>query len=64
MASQKRAKSPELTAELAAKIKYLWHTTDMNQAQIAAHLGALNQGRVSEVVTGTRFENVSPAEGM
>ena len=62
MLSHTRAKSPKLTADLAAKIKHLWNTTNLNQAQIAAQLGALNQGRVSEVVSGTRFSNVQPAQ--
>lgn len=59
-----RARSPRLTAAIAAKIKFLWNNTDMNQAQIAAHLGALNQGRVSEVISGHRFPNVPPAMGL
>jgi len=53
-----------LTANIAAKIKFLWNNTNMNQAQIAARLGALNQGRVSEVITGARYENIPPAEGV
>jgi len=59
-----RARSPQLTANIAAKIKFLWNNTNMNQAQIAARLGALNQGRVSEVITGARYENIPPAEGV
>lgn len=57
----RRQASPPLTADLAAEIKYLWASTDMNQAQIAARLGALNQGRVSEVITGARYSEVPPA---
>ena len=57
--------SPRLTEETAAHIKWLWENTPLNQAQIAAELGAINQGRVSEVVTGHRFLEVlpSPYEG-
>ena len=47
--------SPKLTASRAAKIKSLLTGTDWNHAQIAAHLGGMNQGRVSEVKTGKRF---------
>lgn len=56
-----RQKSPRLTRALAAKIKYLYQHTDLNHAQIAAQLGALNQGRVSEVINGKRFYDVPPA---
>lgn len=57
----KRKNSPPLTAEVAARIKAMWATTTMNQAQIAAALGGINQGRVSEVVNGLRFPEVPPA---
>lgn len=43
-----------LTAEMAAKIKFLRETTDLYQHQIAAALD-INQGRVSEVLSGKRF---------
>ena len=56
----KKNSSPRLTARLAAYIKWLWQNTPLNQAQIAALLGALNQGRVSEVINGHRYTNVSP----
>jgi|GEM_PF-1818341 len=55
-----RHKSPTLTEQLAAYIKWLWQNTPLNQAQIAATLGALNQGRVSEVLNGHRFADVAP----
>ena len=55
-----RKSSPRLTAEIAAKIKSLLQYTALNHAQIAAMLGGLNQGRVSEVKTGKRFINVLP----
>lgn len=54
--------SPRLTALIAAYIKWLWQNTPLNQAQISSLLGALNQGRVSEVVNGHRFANVQPIE--
>lgn len=50
--------SPKLTATLAAKIKALLKGTDMNHAQIASHLGGMNQGRVSEVKTGKCFSGI------
>lgn len=53
-------KSPKLTEQLAANIKWLWQNTPLNQAQISAALGAINQGRVSEVVNGHRFSEVAP----
>ncbi len=55
-------KSPRLTEALAAYIKALWLNTPLNQAQIAAALGAINQGRVSEVINGHRYANISPAK--
>jgi len=55
-----RRKSPTLNETLAAYIKWLWQHTPLNQAQISATLGALNQGRVSEVVNGHRFAEVEP----
>ncbi|GAA0779102.1 hypothetical protein E1180_19170 [Roseibium denhamense] len=58
----KKLKSPRLTAELAAEIKALWKHTELNQAQIAAKLGGLNQGRVSEVINGLRYAEVLPSE--
>ena len=55
-------KSPRLTEAMAASIKWLWLHTPLNQAQIAALFGAINQGRVSEVVNGHRFPEVDPVE--
>ncbi len=52
--------SPKLTPERAAKIKALLQGTPMNHAQIAAHLGGMNQGRISEVKTGKRFAEIQP----
>ena len=58
----KKFKSPSMTEELAAYIKWMWQHTPLNQAQISAALGAINQGRVSEVITGHRFQDVEPRE--
>lgn len=52
------SKGPRLTADVAARIKHLWATTDLKQHEIAARFG-LNQGRVSEVLSGKRFPDVS-----
>ena len=49
-----------MNEETAAQVKWLWENTPLNQAQISAQLGAINQGRVSEVVTGARFAHVQP----
>ena len=49
-----------MTAALAAQIKKLATTTTLYQHEIAAQLG-INQGRVSEVLTGKRFVHVPPA---
>lgn len=56
---RKNASKP-LTAEAAAQIKKLAQTTDLAQHQIAAVLD-INQGRVSEVLTGRRYSDVPPA---
>lgn len=52
-------RSPPLTADIAAAIKRLAKETDLLQHEIAARLN-LNQGRVSEVLTGKRFSEVHP----
>ena len=49
-----------LTPEMASQIKKLAETTSLFQHQIAALVG-INQGRVSEVLTGKRFPEVPPA---
>ena len=46
--------SVPLTRGLADRIWHLRRTTDLFQHQIAAQL-SINQGRVSEVLTGKRF---------
>lgn len=57
-----RNSSPHVTPLIASQIKGLWQHTRLNQAQIAARLGALNQGRVSEVLNGQRFPEIPPAD--
>jgi hypothetical protein len=60
MTPPEKLKSPSLNEDIAGEIKGLWLYTPLNQAQIAAQLGAINQGRVSEVINGHRFRNVAP----
>ena len=50
-----------MNRELAASIKKLAATTDLYQHEIAARLG-INQGRVSEVLSGKRFAEVQAAQ--
>ena len=57
----KRKASPSVTKEMAAKIKFLHKTPGLYQHQIAAELG-VNQGRVSEVLTGKRWPEVDPSD--
>lgn len=57
-----RKASPSVTPEMAAEIRYLKKTKKLYHHQIAALLG-INQGRVSEVLTGKTFPSVPPAQG-
>lgn len=57
----KRTPSPPITPELAAKIKAMRLSLGLFQHQIAALLG-MNQGRVSEVLSGKRYPNVPPSD--
>ncbi|WP_041535779.1 hypothetical protein [Parvibaculum lavamentivorans] len=52
--------SPPLTREMAATIKWLVTEEGFMQHQAAARFG-INQGRVSEVMTGKRFPGIPPA---
>jgi predicted XRE-type DNA-binding protein len=54
-----RRVSEPLTSDLAATIKQMARDTDLAQHEIAAKLH-LNQGRISEVLTGKRFSEVAP----
>jgi predicted XRE-type DNA-binding protein len=58
----KRKDSPPISPEMAALIKFLVKRIGLYQHQVAALLG-INQGRVSEVVTGKRHPNVEPDQG-
>ena len=58
----KRKNSPGVTPEMAALIKHLVKRIGLYQHQVAAILG-LNQGRVSEVMTGKRHPNTEPDQG-
>ena len=51
--------TPPMTAELASKAIALVKVFGLKQHQAAAILG-LNQGRISEVITGKRFLGVPP----
>ncbi len=51
--------TPPMTAELAAKAITLVKTMKLKQHQAAAVLG-VNQGRISEVITGKRYPRVVP----
>lgn len=53
----KKKYSSPITAEMAAKIKYLVGVLGLFQHQAAAVLG-INQGRVSEVMSGKRHSKV------
>lgn len=55
-----RRVSTPLTAKLAAEIKRLARDTKLVQHEIAAQL-RVNQGRVSEVLSGKRFPEVRPS---
>ncbi|MCF2513664.1 helix-turn-helix domain-containing protein [Sphingomonas sp. G124] len=55
----KRKNSNHVTAEMAAKIKYLVGVIGLFQHQAAAILG-INQGRVSEVMSGKRHGGIPP----
>lgn len=58
----KRKNSPPISAEKAALIKFLIRVHGLYQHQVAALL-EINQGRVSEVMTGKRHPNVDPDQG-
>lgn len=57
----KRRMTPPMTAELAAQAKYLVQEEGLMQHQAAAILG-VNQGRISEVMTGKRWPDVPPSD--
>jgi predicted XRE-type DNA-binding protein len=55
----KPGKTPSMTAELAAHAKYLVQEAGLLQHQAAAVLG-VNQGRISEVMTGKSWPDIPP----
>lgn len=58
----RRTKSPRVTPEMAAHIRFLMAAKRLYQHQVAALLG-INQGRVSEVLNGHLHPGVAPAKG-
>lgn len=54
-----RRVSAPVTPDVAARMKALARDTDLAQHEIAAMLH-VNQGRVSEVLTGKKFADVPP----
>ncbi|QUM73043.1 hypothetical protein [Sphingopyxis granuli] len=58
----KRKASPPVTPQMAAEIRYLKSSKGLYNHQIAALFG-INQGRVSEVLTGKTFPDVPSAQG-
>lgn len=58
----KRVKSPPITPEMAAHIRFLILERKLFQHQ-AASLCGVNQGRISEVMRGKTHPNVPPAQG-
>ena len=57
----KRVGSPPITPEMADKIRHLKRVDGLYNHQIAALLG-INQGRVSEVLSGKRHPEMKPAQ--
>lgn len=58
----KRTPSPPISSEMAAHIRFLILERRLFQHQAAALCG-VNQGRISEVMRGYRYPDVSPAQG-
>ena len=60
MTNVKKLKRRRMNPAIAAEIKKLAQNNSLFQHEIAALLG-INQGRVSEVMSGKRFAFVLPA---
>lgn len=58
----KRSRSPKVSREMAAHIKYLMQSRGLYQHQVAALVG-VNQGRISEIMRGHKFPDVPPVQG-
>lgn len=57
-----RRRSPKISKEMAAHVRFLMATRRFYQHQVAALLG-VNQGRISEIVREQRFPGVPAAPG-
>lgn len=57
-----RKHSPQISAEMAAHIRFLIEDRGLFQHQAAALIG-VNQGRISEVMRGQIHPTVKPAQG-
>lgn len=57
-----RRNSPPITHEMADHIRFLVNKQGLFQHQVASVLG-INQGRVSEVMTGKAFPKSEPKQG-
>lgn len=56
-----KRRSPPMNSDLAAKAKYLVENMGLYQHQAAAILG-VNQGRISEIMTGKIFAEIETPE--
>ena len=61
MATQ-RKRSPKVTPQMAAHIRFLVNQQGLYQHQAAALVG-VNPGRVNEVIKGHKFPDEPPAQG-
>ncbi len=57
----KRRKSKTITLVKAAIVKFLVGKLGLYQHQAAALIG-VNQGRISEIMTGKKFPRIKPAD--
>lgn len=57
-----RNRSPKISPEMAAHVKFLIKDRGLFQHQAAALVG-VNQGRISEIVNGKTHPEVPPAQG-
>lgn len=57
-----RKKSPTITPEMAAHIRFLVEQRGLYQHQAAALVG-INQGRISEIMRRKRFPDATPEQG-
>jgi predicted XRE-type DNA-binding protein len=57
-----RKRSPNITPEMAAHIRFLVEQRGLYQHQAAALVG-INQGRISEIMRGKRYPDVAPSQG-